>query len=284
MAEIRIDEYNKTSTFTKNRDTKSTFDLKLEIQAETVAALNKIGYEAYDVNPQTFETVANTLNTDLTQAGLNNEGAYIITLNESGFIYPDAETSRPFNHTYNGNTYSLRWMTVRSTDDPAFEDYSYKNIMNDSGRDAIINFLDAAVGIYVGEIWKPLGTISSLLGLSIGDIWTSQAPYCIYNATSTWVRRYTQVWSDYLDSWSFGCYVEEVEAASYMNGWYYNSTTHTKEPLIQNKEKRVIPSSRFKDCEWRKDYAVLGYLTSYVYPDITGDVKYYYDGEAIITQ
>ncbi len=283
LFEVELNSSNEAAIYARSTNSKSNFDLKLEIQAEAVEELKKLGYEVYDVNPQTFESVEETLNTDLTEAGLNEEGAYLIVMNEESFIYPDAETGDPFTHTYNGSTYTLRWMTVRASDDPAFEKYSYENVLNDNSRDVIMNCLDAALGIYVGAIWEPLGTVSSILGLSISDFWTSYDAYLIYNATSTWTRSYTQVWNSNYETWSFGCYVEEVEAASYFNGWYYNSSSQSKQQLVTPTVYKTIYSDKFNDWDWRKNYAVIGYLTSYIYPDITDDVEYYYEGEAIIT-
>lgn len=283
LAKIRPLEYTPDIAPASITNTKSTFEQKLEVQADTVEALKSLGYDAYDVNPQTFETVESILNTDLTAAGLKKDNAYIITLNEERSIYPNATVSESFDHTYNGNKYTLRWMTVRYTDDPSFEKYSEKNVINDNTRDVIVNFLDAALGIYVGAIWSPLGTVASLLNLSISDFWVSYNAYFNYNATSTWVRRYTQVWSDYDQTWAFGCYVEQVEAASYLNGWYYDSATHTKKQLVTPTEYKYIDSSKYNDYEWRKNYAVIGYLNSTIQTNITGDVKYYYDGDVIFT-
>lgn len=278
---VELNSSDDIAVYSNDKDLK--FNKKLEIQAETVEKLKKAGYEAYDVNPQTFRRVEEALNTDLTEAGLDENGAYLITMNEESSIYPDAATSDPFTHTYNGTTYTLRWMTVRASDDPAFEKYTYKNVLNNNSRDVIMNCLDAALGIYVGEIWKPLGTVSSILGLSISDFWVSYDAYLIYNATSTWTRRYTQVWDNYYGAWAFGCFVEEVEAASYFNGWYYNSSSHSKQQLVTPTVYRTIYSDKFDDWNWRKNYAVIGYLYSDPYGDITDDVKYYYDGKAIIT-
>lgn len=280
---VELSESDDAAVYSREKNSKSKFDLKLEIQAEAVEELKKAGYDAYDVNPQTFDSVGELLNTDLTEAGLSEDGAYLIVLNEESFIYPDAATSDPFTHTYNGTTYNLRWMTVRASDDPAFEKYTYKNVLNDNSRDVIMNCLDAALGIYVGAIWEPLGTVSSILGLSISDFWSSYDAYLIYNATSTWTRRYTQVWDNYYGAWAFGCFVEEVEAASYFNGWYYNSSSHSKQQLVTPTVYRTIYSDKFDDWDWRKNYAVLGYLYSDPYGDITDDVEYYYDGDAIIT-
>ena len=121
LFEVELNSSNEAAIYARSTNSKSNFDLKLEIQAEAVEELKKLGYEVYDVNPQTFESVEETLNTDLTEAGLNEEGAYLIFMNEESFIYPDAETGDPFTHTYNGSTYTLRWMTVRASDYPAFE-------------------------------------------------------------------------------------------------------------------------------------------------------------------
>lgn len=256
-----------------------------QIQSNAVSELNQAGYEAYDISPQTFEATEEVLNTNLEDAGLSPDGSYIVVIEgeeNASDITPYSDVSSSFTHRYNGTTYTLRWMTIYVTDDPYMDKYSYKNVLDSNSRRVIQNFLDTAVDIYVGAIWQPLGTMSSILGLNISDFMESYDAYLNYNATSTWTRRYTQVLCSYYNIWTNGCCVEEVQAASYLNGWYYNSSTKSKEQYITDTNYRYIYSDRFNDFEWRKDYAVIGYLNSWIQWDVTDDVEHRYNGDVII--
>lgn len=284
LATIRLQQAEASTMTARTSDLSSA---KLDIQAETVEELQSAGYEAYNVNPQTFESVEDALNTDLTSAGLSEDGSYIIMIegenNSDTGISPMANTSSSFTHTYNGQTYTLRWMTMFVTDDPIFEKYSEVNLLESNARNVIEHFLDSAVDIVVGEVSKRAGIIKTILGLDISDFMVSYDAYMDYNATSTWTRRYTQVWDTYYQTWTNGCCVEEVEAASYINGWYYDVSLNTKNPLIKDFNKQVYYSDYYDDFTWRKDNAVIGYLTSAIRWDVTDDVKYKHDGDVIIT-
>lgn len=264
---------------------KSDFDLKLEIQAETVTALNEVGYEAYDVNPQTFKEVERTLNTDLESIGLKNDGAYIVTINEEFSeysAYPGALTSDPFSYTYGGTTYSLRWMTIRASDDPLMGKTSKVDLLDSPTQQLLINCLDTAINAYLSSIKKPLGTVASILGLSIGDFGAAQHVSLDFVGSTNWTRRYTQVWSNYDQSWANGCFVEEMTTFSHTEGDYYDKNLNRYASLDRDEHYETDYSDYFNDWNWRKSKAVIGYLNSYIYKDSVGDAEYEYGTKIII--
>lgn len=59
-------EMNNTESVRTNSSTSAL----AQIQADTVEALQQAGYEAYDVNPQTYHDVEDTLDTDFGEIGL----------------------------------------------------------------------------------------------------------------------------------------------------------------------------------------------------------------------
>lgn len=265
---------------------KSTFELKLDVQADTVSALKEIGYDAYDVNPQTFERVEATLKTDLAEAGLREEGAYIITLNEENFADSRAVIDDPFSHTYNGTTYTIRYMTVRVTDDPRLQKTSSENLAGPNATtQLILNAIDT--GIYVAiDALSPftafLGTIGSILGISVSDLLPDGTTTFRLHAATEWTQGFTQVWNNIDQVWVFGSCVEVAELRSTLDGYYYDVNTYNHEFKVES-NTQLKWSSHFHDIEWRKNYAVIGYLNSWIQWDVTGNATYSFGERIMIT-
>lgn len=260
----------------------------LEIQAETVSELKNAGYEAYDVNSQSFKSVELALNTDLTEAGLNPNGKYIILVegekNDNEVSTREAVSSS-FTHVYNGTTYTLRWMTVYATDDPLMKKADSKNIIkNETSRNAIINCIDTGISAYLSAIPTRInwGTIASLVGFTIEDFAPSMGSTMTYQAATEWTRRYAQVWNSYDNAWQFGSCVEEVSMNSKISGYYYNSNTLDYVDVYKPNPIEVRYSPKFNNFDWRKNYAVIGYLNSYIYWDSAGDVEYEHGNVVVI--
>lgn len=258
-----------------------------QIQANTVLTLNEAGYEAYDVNPRTFETVEEILNTDLEDAGLKPEYYYIVIIGDEetdSEISPQSTISSEFTHTYNGETYRMRWMTVTASDDPQMGKASYSNVLSSKSETVIKNCLSASISTYLSSLsttTKVLGTVASICGLNISDFNTAQESTMLLNAGTNWTRRYTQVFSDSL-GWKYGCYVEEVTAFSYMSGSYYSASLNRYENVPEAKKYDTRYSSHFNDMQWRKDSAAIG-LNSGIVKNAVGDVQYKYNGTTKIT-
>ena len=283
LVELKFQSIETTTLASRTSDLQNA---KLELQKETVDELHEAGYEAYDVNPQTFKEIEATLNTDLSSAGLSENGSYIILIegeNENIGISSRAHEASPFEYTYNGNTYTLRYMTMYVTDDPNFEKYSQVNLLESKSRNVIEHFLDATISIVVGEICKELGIVKTILGIDISDFLESYDAYWDYNASTTWTRTYTQVWDTYYQTWMNGSCVEVAEMASYLNGWYYDVTMNTKNSLVTDCEKKQVRSEQYYDLTWRKENAVIGYLNYAIQWDVTDSVKYRHGDKVIIT-
>lgn len=281
----RIFEYNKQANSDITVASLDSEQSLSKIQTETVDALNNAGYNAYDVNPSTFSNIENVLQTDLEEAGLNPNYSYIIVIEgeENKNVNSRAATSSSFSHTYNGTTYTLRWMTMYATDDPLMGKASDVNVLSSAKTSIIQNCLDTAISTYISSISKTLGTVASICGLSISNFAPAQTATMRLNGATNWTRRYTQVWNSYDSAWQNGCCVEEVTAYSYMSGSYYDASSNLYRSVPENKAYDTRYSSRYDDDKWRKDYAVVGYLNSWIQWDTVGDVVYKYNGTTKIT-
>lgn len=252
------------------------------LQKETVDKLNECGYEAYDVNPQTYEAVEDKLQTDLSQIGLNKDGSYIIISGNENSDKPYSSASNGFSYTYNGVSYTLRYLTVTAADDRMYGKASTVNVLQSASRDLIVRCLDTAIVAAISSVNKPLGTVASICGLSIGNFNTSQTATLNLNCGSNWTRIYTQVWSPN-DGWLFGSMVEYVNANSYMSGMYYSASQNKYVAVPQNAKSATQYSSHYSNTEWRKERAVMSYLGAGFQYDYIGPVKYSYGGSVKVT-
>lgn len=103
------------------------------------------------------------------------------------------------------------------------------------------------------------------------------------NGGTNWTRVYTQVWSNYDQTWIFGSCVGYVTAGSYMSGQYYCASRNRYVPVPTNDRSTTRYSSEYFDYSWRKDNAALGFIYSWIQYNIVGDVQYRYGGSTKIT-
>ncbi|MEG0906959.1 MAG: hypothetical protein RSA85_05445 [Cellulosilyticaceae bacterium] len=75
-----------------------------EIQEETVNMLNEVGYEAYDVNPETFDELQIVLSTDFNALGFDSSSSYIIVIEGEG----NGDTA-PYATEYSSNYSDTTW-------------------------------------------------------------------------------------------------------------------------------------------------------------------------------
>ncbi len=287
-----IREYQEAILSNHTSFTASEFSTNLtvsQIQETAVSALNEAGYEAYNINPQTFDDVESLLNTNLEEAGLCPEYSYIILIEgeeAASTVLPRSSVSSSFTHNYDGTTYTLRWMTIYASDDPNMNQSSSVDVLDTYSSSIIQNLIDTFIsvsGAALHPVIEVVDTVAGIFGLSLTDLVRIREVSLTYHAATLWTRRYTQVWSDYDNEWLNGCCVEEVETQSQMDGWFYDEENNTNTRKYSDIEFVDLYSDRFDDMDWRKDYAVRGYLYSRTYFDVVGDVEYYYDDEVIIT-
>lgn len=264
-------------------------------QERTLSALTNAGYQAYSVTSDTFESTQKVLHTDLRELGLDEKYSYIIVItgeypqstisaqNHSRGVVPPDDPSDVFTFTYNGQTYTMRNVTVTSLDNPNFGKASTVNLLTSSSQELIKNCLNTAISAYISSFSTILGTVASICGLDISKFNTSQSSTLNLNGGTAWTRVFTQVWDTYYGAWTNGSCVEYAKASSYMSGQYYSATLNRYVSVPQDESVATLKSAYYNDYSWRKQNAVLGYLYSETRYDVTGSVKYYYGNTVKIT-
>ena len=70
----QIENQSNAGTYSRSNQTSDT------VRQDAVSELKAAGYEAYDVNPDTYASVEAELNTDLSDIGLDPESSYIVVI------------------------------------------------------------------------------------------------------------------------------------------------------------------------------------------------------------
>lgn len=237
----------------------------------------------YDVNSQTYESIENTLATDFDEIGLDSNCSYIVVIHGDNNAQMRSTAGSSFSHTYNGKTYSLRYMTITAADDSKMGKASSADLLKSSSKTLIKNCLDTAISAYISSFSKTLGTVASICGLSVSQFGTAQSSTLTLNAGTNWTRVYTQVWNSTYDSWSYGCCVEYARALSYISGLYYSASQNKYVSVPTNSKSTISYSSNYNNTTWRKDKAVYGLLNYTIQYNCVGDVSYEYGGTTKIT-
>lgn len=257
----------------------SGIDEKMEKQAllqERNQQLANAGYEVYEVNEQTYTQVEQKLKTNLSEIGVTPQHAYTIIVGGENVTRGSAGSS--FTYTYNGKTYTMRYLTVKADDDeatPYYQQAATVNLLNSSLKSVIENCINKAVIAYVSYINKPLGTIAAICGLKITDFGMAGTSTLDLNVSANWTRVFTQVWSSSDQAWAFCSCVEYVQTFSYCSGTYYSSKTNRMEKVGEHESRETIYSQNYSDNSWRKSRAAMSYASaSTCIYDKTGDVSF----------
>lgn len=261
-----------------------------QIKAQTIKRLKDAGYEAYDVNKDTFTSVENTLNTDLKSMGLNPNYSYIIVVSGSAdgsnFSNPNTRYGTVTNqetYTHNGITYNLRYLKVTAADDPRFAKAGTADLLTSSNQQLIYNCLNAAVGTIISEISSVYGILLSLSGLGIEDFLPEKRAVLQLLCGTNWTLIYTQVWCKYTNDWVNGSCVEYATATSSLTGNYYDADINAYTTIPSSPNSRIQYSDKAFNPNWKRQMAVIGYLGNCIYYSVAGDVKYTHDGDVVLT-
>lgn len=291
MEEILESYHEKIQEQESQAATASIQENKFALQEETVELLNKEGFEAYGVNSETYKNIQNVLDTDLEELGMSPEYSYIVVLdgeneNGNGDAQIQASAGSSFNYTYNGTTYKLRRLTVTSEDDTRMHQSGAVDLLKKSNVESVIrNCLNTAITAYLDAISGVfgLGTVASLCGFDVANLQRPSDASLKLEAFTLWTRKYTQVWSGYDQKWLNGSCVEYATLTSYTHGGYYEAATNQTVTLYRKDAVRYSYSRNYSNTTWQNQYAVVGYLNSFIQYDTVGDVKYKYGGTVKIT-
>lgn len=269
------------------------------LEQETVDTLNAAGYEAYNVTAENYEAIETQLQTSFDDMGLDPNGSYIIAISgedtenetasgigaRAAVPAPDwGGSTDTFTHTYNGTTFTMRTITVTSTDDPNYAKATSIDLLSRYGENFFSNFADTYISIFLDVICAPIdvGTFLSLMGLS------TEADYVVRNGTlefhagATWHRKFTQVWQSYTESWLSGSAVEYVNIISYCDGLVLNTSTGDFQQVTNNQYNATRYSDYYYNLTKQRDEAALGYRT-YIRRHIVGDIEFSFGNSKVIT-
>lgn len=257
---------------------------------DTVKTLTDAGYEAYSVTGATFEAVEEALDTDLSAIGLDPNYSYIVVaegepLNTNTRDALGGTPSTSFSYTYNGKTYTMRYLTVTAADDPAYGKTDEYDLLESAFGDFVVRCLDASIQVTLDYIANPvpLGTVAGLLGFSVGNIDTSSPMSLRLEGSANWTRVFTQVLDPSDGLWIYGSCVEYVNSLLAMSGSYYKAATNRYTTIAKEIDVDTVYSDEYFDLDWRKEkgaYGAVNYWTQY---DTVGAVRFHYDGDVVIT-
>lgn len=277
------------------------------LEQETVSTLMQAGYEAYNVTSSNYNELEDTLQTDLASMGVDPDGSYIVVvsgedagMSENVGTYSGGAGAQPvvrstagssFTYTLDGKTYIMRYLTVTAADNSYYGcSDSYRIIGEDSpniGWEILENLLNTIISVALDDNDDELnlGTIMSICGLEpidFGDTYDAFEILDMYAGTN-WTRIFTQIWIESESRWVSQLHVEYATLCTNMGGNYYDAGENRYKPVPVDAVTQMVYSRHLDDRTWRIEMAILGLKTGIVYYDYTGDAKYYYNGNLVIT-
>lgn len=258
------------------------------LEQETVDTLNAAGYEAYNVTAENFEALEAQLQTDFADMGLDPNGSYIIAISgeepedsTASGISPRAMVPYPieggggFSYTYNGTTYTMRYVTVTCVENSNLDRmFAFSVNRNPNGEkwgyvfDAIISSaIDAKSPI-------PITTINALIA-KVKEDNSFTAMDCnkfMLTGSTTWTLQYIQVYKSHTSEWvSSQCSEYAVTSAQSLI-YVYNIATESHTPYAGELFSFKTYSNYYNDAASRKYSAALGYINGTCNNDYTGDI------------
>ena len=186
------------------------------LEQETVDTLNAAGYTAYNVTGDNYDSLESTLKTDFSAMGLSKNSSYIVVISgedrsnsnnpnsrlgnipEYDLIDPGGGGLPSFEYTYNGKTYSMRYVTVTTADKSALTRQLTFGVDRDQNSSKWGTIFNAVFSYSIDTVVKaPITSMATLLS----DVFPSGPPstqsysgFVITGAT-TWALRYIEIYN-----------------------------------------------------------------------------------------
>lgn len=285
------EDAGETTTYS-NRSSSKT------LEQETVDTLNAAGYEAYNVTASNYDVLEAELNTDFASIGLSPNSSYVIVI--SGEDTNNAKNARKpgdnlitptpdplqgsdtlFMHTYEGETYTMRYLTITANDTTATSAYTA------SGISSLINnntlpyqsiILDCAIVVYsIFDVDVSfVSTVSNWLDeLHHGpEIYSTGLQNSYLCGEIAWVRTFTQVYDYYEEEWVSAYSVEYANITSSLVTNIYNPDTNFFEPHETQYKYSTKHSPEYNNTTLRKDQAAYCYEHYLLEYDTTGSIVF----------
>lgn len=255
MEEI-LDEYHRRAFEARSQGDTRTVSVNARsggktLEEETVDALTSAGYEAYNVTADNYDTLEAKLNTDFADMGLDPNGSYIMVIhgeepavggNSTSWVTPNPEIVQPpddgggsefFSHTYNGQTYWMRYVTITSFQVADLRSNSVYILSQSEFPEFWSEIGDAFISFGIDELSKvPFASIFSLLGAVTTDSnhIILEDDDIVIISTSIWTLDRIQIWNFEENDWKTAQESAYANSGAYATGYIYDSETHTATP------------------------------------------------------
>lgn len=266
------------------------------LESETVRALNEAGYEAYHVYRSNYYELQEQLCTDFEAMGLSPDSSYIITLgcidctSTSTYAFdinPDYTLpgliggSDKFTYTYNGVSYSMRYITVTAAENSQLGQTSTVQINSDdlpAVCDIVVSLLADSMNIGI------LTTIEDLVALSVPDGALTTFSNVSCTAGTNWTITYSQVYDENSSSWINCASREYVTAMYWIDYTYYDAVSNAYKKKTSPQAQKIKYSQYYNNTDTLHEKGLLAY-TKYntQYRDVFEAMEYQHNGKTVIT-
>lgn len=269
------------------------------LEQETVDALTEAGYEAYNVTAENYDELETELKTDFASIGLDHDSSYIVVISEGtaeeqasagARVSPDMDFDQiengdgyPATYTYNGVTYSVRYITVTSATDSDLTD-SVDYYVRENGAIPeswaelaeffIVGGIDNAIGAPVLSVLSLLLEISddsTVIPLEPGDL--------MVHARTTWTRYFIQVQDVNVGSWNSRQCSESALSIVHLSGWVADKVSEDTFWFHGSRSQFMTYSPDYNNINDRLEYAMIANANTGGISHDRADVCFYFDGE-----
>ena len=281
-------EFESNSGSRASTDTEMLYSIA---KSDTIAQIESAGYVGYDVTPNTYSDIETALHTDLGELGLDPNLSYIIAVGGEPSLesasaggmsrYGNAEPS--FTYTYNGYTHTMRYVIVTASHVPGYYKTDSVDLLDSNNPSTINNFFNTAFYYLLDQISEhiPFGTIAAFCGISFANINTSQNATCTLTASASWIRMYTQIYTESTGIWLSWCSSDNVTVRSRMQGCYFDVNDEVERVFDTGDVKRTIYSEHDNNTLWRKNQAAAAWQSGNPVHEYVGHVEIYHGNELI---
>lgn len=290
----------------KNGETSRSASSGKTLEQETVEELTTAGYEAYNVTGNNYKDLEKTLKTDLSSLGIHSNGSYIVVVSgencgddgreenktnsrlggnvieQVGGTGDGTGGSSVVMHTYNGKTYTMRYVTVTATDDAEQRMRSYINLREEYGVEDLWNDLDIYVTLIssVSEL-SFAGILYSWISALLPDIEDTDGELK-YFANTNWNIKYIQVYDYQTAEWVTSASTEFVTASCSLIYAEYNPVTMVETPRTIPGYTTTVYAEYYTDETAIKDFAAISFLHYSRWRDTVDYVEHKFDGETVV--
>lgn len=286
--EQNADKQTAGSTYSPRSNSKT-------LEQETVDTLNAAGYEAYNITSTNYEALELQINADFDDMGLDRDSSYIVIIsgeysnnsNTASNITPraivpapDPGGGGPFTYTYNGTTYTMRYITVTAAQESNLKkDFSYsfnKNQFSENWatiHEAIISYcVDSASRVPIASILSLMTTLANDGNFRILD-----SDQLTILGTTNWTLRYVQIYDEGKSQWISSQVSEYANSQCRCAGYLYNAATNTSQFYSGHETAFKTYSELYRNLAQCRIDAVVAYTHSNgaIQRDETGDIDFY---------